>query len=179
MLACRNVLTSIQLTSAQRRASLISDLSDIFPIESLDNANLLFTVCGIALPSGNYEISSSVAPSNSIPMDDDTLSSGLGYIAQVVNLLATYLAVPLHYPLHCVGSRSLIQDPISQIKGTKVFPLYSKGVDRFRFDYALFLLNKDIEQLMLSHGMFVMDLAQTLPNLKHLYLTLTSDAPNQ
>lgn len=25
------------------------------------------------------------------------------------------------------------------------FPLYSKGVDTYRFEYAVFLLNKDIE----------------------------------
>jgi hypothetical protein len=25
------------------------------------------------------------------------------------------------------------------------FPLYSKGVDAYRFEYAVFLLNKDIE----------------------------------
>lgn len=27
------------------------------------------------------------------------------------------------------------------------FPLYSKGVERYRFEYAVFLLNKDIEMV--------------------------------
>lgn len=27
------------------------------------------------------------------------------------------------------------------------FPLYSRGVDRYRFEYGVFLLNKNIEQV--------------------------------
>lgn len=112
-------------------------------------------------------------------MDDDTLSSGIGFVAQAVQLLAVYMSIPLHYPLICLGSRTVVQDPISQIKGSKVFPLYARGVDRYRFDYGMFLLNKDIEQLMLENGIVVLDIGQTLPNLKNLLLTLSSDAPDQ
>jgi len=70
------------------------------------------------------------------------------------------------------------------------FPLYPKGVERFRFDYAVFLLNKDIEQvrvvvdfiplclwtnfafclthwpqLLNARGLGVSDLRNTLPNI--------------
>jgi len=50
----------------------------------------------------------------------------------------------------------------------RIFPLYTKGTIRFRFDYAVFLLNKDIECLAESQGLKVMDIRHTLPNLKYL-----------
>jgi hypothetical protein len=55
-----------------------------------------------------------------------------------------------------------------------LFPLYAKGSDRYRFEYAVFLLNKNIEQLMNSQGLNIMDLRHTLPNLKYLILSLVS-----
>ena len=183
-----NVLGSVRVSLAQRRANLVSELSTIFPIEPVQTPSthpgkqqiaakpiggdlLLFSICGIPLPN-----SSALSGPAAAPNDEDSISSALGYVAQVVNILAAYLGIPLYYPLRCIGSRSFVQDPISQIKGPKVFPLYSKGVDRYRFDYAVFLLNKDIEQLMLESGIIVLDLRQTLPNLKNLYLTLSTDA---
>ena len=46
------------------------------------------------------------------------------------------------------------------------FPLYSKGSERVRFEYAVFLLNKNIEQLLNYLGRPVRNLRNTLPNLK-------------
>jgi hypothetical protein len=43
-----------------------------------------------------------------------------------------------------------------------------KGTVRFRFDYGVFLLNKNIERLAESQGLKVMDIRQTLPNLKYV-----------
>ena len=171
----KSVLASVRMSLVQRRAYLVSELASIFPVDAVDPANLLFSICGLALPNATVE----AKPSTSllkIRIDEDSMASAFGYVAQAVTLLAAYLAVPLYYPLRCVGSRSLVQDPISQIKGSKIFPLYSKGVDRYRFDYAVFLLNKDIEQLMIEADVMVLDLRQTLPNLKNLYLTLSTDA---
>lgn len=166
---------SILLSASQRRANLISDLSNIFPVELVDAANVLFSICGIPLPNGDFESQISLQSSTGPDLDEDHVSSALGYVAQAVQLLAAYLTIPLYYPIRCMGSRSLVQDPISQMKGPKIFPLYSRGVDRYRFEYAVFLLNKDIEQIMLEHSIGVMDLTQTLPNLKNIYLTLSSD----
>lgn len=47
------------------------------------------------------------------------------------------------------------------------FPLYAKGVDRYRFEFGVFLLNKNIEQLMNAYGLIVMDLRHTLPNIHY------------
>lgn len=171
----KSVLASVKMSLMQRRAHLVLDLASIFPVESVDAATLLFSICGLALPNASVDVRP-FATMLQYRMDDDSMASALGYVAQATALLAAYLAVPLYYPLRCVGSRSLVQDPISQIKGSKIFPLYSKGVDRYRYDYALFLLNKDIEQLMIESGIVVLDIRQTLPNLKTLYLTLSTDA---
>src|SRR5690606_18992731 len=51
------------------------------------------------------------------------------------------------------------------------FPLYvprGGSSAQFRFDYAWFLLNKDIEALCSSQGLRVVDIRHTLPNLKYL-----------
>lgn len=78
------------------------------------------------------------------------------------------------------------------------FPLYTKGVERYRFEYAVFLLNKNIDIVSLSSGRVreilgirshmtdtylqmmqdanirLVDARHTLPNLKALLLTLSS-----
>jgi len=46
-------------------------------------------------------------------------------------------------------------------------------VDTYRFEYGVFLLNKDIEILMADRDLRAMDMRHTLPNLKNLLLTLT------
>lgn len=44
----------------------------------------------------------------------------------------------------------------------------------YRFEYAVFLLNKNIEQLMNVHKLPVLDLRHILPNLNSLILTLSA-----
>lgn len=129
-----------------RRRQIITLLSQVFPVDAVDSPpsslpdsakHLLFSVLDLPLPNSTYPPS----------MNDDVLSSALGYVAQVVQLLSTYLGVPLHYPIKCLGSRSAVVDLISMMRGPRAFPLYGKGVDRYRFDYGVFLLNKNIEQV--------------------------------
>ncbi|GEM10415.1 uvradiation resistance protein [Rhodotorula toruloides] len=134
--------------SAQiRRTQLITLLSYIFPIEPVESAptkhtqpDFLFSIVDLPLPNSSFPSSYS----------DDLLSSALGYAAQVTQLLAAYLGVPLCYPIQCRGSRSVVFDEISMMKGPRAFPLYGKGVDQYRFDYGVFLLNKNIEQARFS-----------------------------
>jgi len=84
-----------------------------------------------------------------------------------------YMGKGLVYPITYIGSRSLIRDNISAMVGPRMFPLFSKGVDTYRFEYAVFLLNKDIEMLMADRDLRALDMRHTLPNLKNLLLTLT------
>ena len=108
--------------------------------------------------------------------DDDMVSSALGMVGQMVALISAYTDTPLHYPIATAGSRSVIQDGISVMSGPRAFPLYAKGVERYRFEYGHFLLNKDIEQLMNHSGITILDIRNTLPNLKNLIVTLTASS---
>ncbi|EJD04359.1 uncharacterized protein FOMMEDRAFT_19606 [Fomitiporia mediterranea MF3/22] len=158
------------------RTSLLSTLAFIFPIELLSPPDLLYTILGVPLPIPMQ--GSDPAPPLSLPhvpaVSEDGVASALGYAALLVHLMAAYLCQRLLYPITYIGSRSLVKDPISAMMGPRMFPLYSKGVDTYRFEYAVFLLNKDIELLMADRNLHALDLRHTLPNLKNLLLTLTS-----
>jgi len=67
----------------------------------------------------------------------------------------------------------MIRDGISAMVGPRMFPLFSKGVDTYRFEYGVFLLNKNIEMLMSDRDLRALDMRHTLPNLKNLLLTLS------
>ncbi len=155
---CRRLLgTAITDIHGQRRR-ICEELLAIFPIEPTAHP-LLFTVCNLSLPNSTFDDIT----------DEDTISAALGYVALLVNMLQYYLSVPLPYPVSPYGSRSIISDPISILQDNqRTFPLYMKGTVRFRFDYGVFLLNKNIERLAESQGLKVMDIRQTAPNLKYL-----------
>ncbi|KAA1078170.1 hypothetical protein PGT21_029935 [Puccinia graminis f. sp. tritici] len=150
-------------------------LPNLEPTQSLSNKSPLSSA---AIGTTGTTPSLMIQFFNSKPLDlaDDDLivSTALGFVAHLVQLLALYLAVPLLYPVNFIGSRSLVSDLVSRIPGPRSFPLYFKGVDRFRFEYAVFLLNKNIEQILYHQKVVVSDLRHTLPNLKNLFLTLES-----
>ncbi|KAJ7456454.1 hypothetical protein FB451DRAFT_1048357, partial [Mycena latifolia] len=157
------------------RTTLISTLSTIFPIELLSPPDLLYTILDVPLP---IPLSASdPAPPLTLAahkdVTEDAVATALGYVAQVVQLLAAYLGKGLVYPITCIGSRSMIRDGISAMVGPRMFPLFSRGVDTYRFEYGVFLLNKDIELLMADRDLRALDMRHTLPNLKNLLLTLT------
>lgn len=157
------------------RTTLLTILSTIFPIELFSPPDLLYTILDVPLPIP--VTSSDPGPPLTVlthkEVNEDTVATSLGYAAQVVQLLAAYLGKGLVYPVTCVGSRSLIRDGISAMVGPRMFPLFSKGVDTYRFEYGVFLLNKDIEMLMADRDLRALDMRHTLPNLKNLLLTLT------
>ncbi|KAI0090044.1 UV radiation resistance protein and autophagy-related subunit 14-domain-containing protein [Irpex rosettiformis] len=169
-------LTLLRSQLAPIRNELLTSLAFIFPIELLSPPELLFTILDVPLPipSGPTD----PAPPLSVPsrkdVTEDSVATALGYAAQLVQLLAAYLGQRLIYPVTCVGSRSVIKDGISAMVGPRMFPLFSKGVDTYRFEYGVFLLNKDIEMLMSEHDLRALDMRHTLPNLKNLLLTLTN-----
>ncbi|KIJ68818.1 hypothetical protein HYDPIDRAFT_107065 [Hydnomerulius pinastri MD-312] len=166
--ALRNRLPSI-------RTSLISALSTIYPIDLLSPSELLFTILAIPLPIpfNANEPAPPLSLASHKEVTEDAVATALGYAAHLVQLLAIYMGKGLVYPITCVGSRSLIRDNISAMVGPRMFPLFSKGVDTYRFEYGVFLLNKDIEMLMADRDLRALDMRHTLPNLKNLLLTLT------
>ncbi|XVF37987.1 hypothetical protein REPUB_Repub20aG0058800 [Reevesia pubescens] len=117
-------------------------------------------------------------------------ATGLGYVAHVVSLIASYLQVPLRYPLRLGGSRSYINDHAPSVELTSSdlswntaisanvkpaeFPLFLEGQDTTRAAYAVFLLNKDIEQLLNFIGVKSLGPRHVLANLKELLRTVQS-----
>ncbi|EPE30712.1 hypothetical protein GLAREA_03679 [Glarea lozoyensis ATCC 20868] len=168
---CRIMVGNTTTDIHQQRRRICEELLNIFPIEPTTSP-LLFTICGIPLPNSQFD-----------DADEDHVSAALGYVARIVDMLQYYLNVPLPYPITAYGSRSIIKDFISILQDNqRTFPLYSKHTLRFRFEYGVFLLNKNIERLAESQGLKVLDIRQTLPNLKYLLYVCsagTSDLPTR
>ncbi|WCJ33186.1 hypothetical protein M5689_014562 [Euphorbia peplus] len=116
-------------------------------------------------------------------------STALGYVAHAVSCIASYLHVPLRYPVRLGGSRSYIHDfapsvetPSSDLSSSfssastkpMEFPLFLEGQDTTRAAYAVFLLNKDLEQLLNYIGVKSLGPRHVLANLKELTRTIQS-----
>ncbi|KAI0651426.1 UV radiation resistance protein and autophagy-related subunit 14-domain-containing protein [Trametes meyenii] len=173
----RSKLASLRGLLPIIRSNLISVVSFIYPIDLVSPPDLLFTVLDAPLPIP--VAATDPAPPLSLlahkDVTEDSVATALGYSAQVIQLLAAYMGHRLVYPVTCVGSRSMIKDGISAMVGPRNFPLFSKGVDTYRFEYGVFLLNKDIEMLMTERNLRALDMRHTLPNLKNLLLTLSDN----
>lgn len=161
-----------------QRRRICEDLQKVYPIQPIKNKALAFTIRDLPLPNSE-EIDGS---------PPETIAAALGHVAHILQLLSFYLGTPLPYPVNPRSSTSTVYDPISLLpsearkattvegeKTLRTYPLFSRGVPRFRFEYALFLLNKDI-QLMLDtgFGVRVLDIRHTLPNLKYLLYVATA-----
>lgn len=167
--------------AAQRRR-IAGDLDDIYCIRPLQGGkSLAFKIRSLPLPNAE-EL-------DSVPAA--TIAAALGYTAHAVQLLSFYLNVTVPYPVNPMGSSSWMTDPISLLNvaqgpstmlskvlsspADKVYPLHLNRVARFRFDYAVFLLNKDIQLLLeTGFGVRVLDIRHTLPNLKYLLYVATA-----
>ncbi|KAI0666234.1 UV radiation resistance protein and autophagy-related subunit 14-domain-containing protein [Trametes maxima] len=173
----RTRLASLRSLIPIIRSNLISVVSFIYPIDLVSPPDLLFTVLDVPLPIP--VAATDPAPPLSLPthkdVTEDSVATALGYSAQVIQLLAAYMGHRLVYSVTCVGSRSMIKDGISAMVGPRNFPLFSRGVDTYRFEYGVFLLNKDIEMLMAERNLRALDMRHTLPNLKNLLLTLSDN----
>ncbi|XP_039001944.1 UV radiation resistance-associated gene protein-like isoform X2 [Hibiscus syriacus] len=117
-------------------------------------------------------------------------ASALGYVAHAVSLIASYLRVPLRYSLRLGGSRSYINDHAPSVEPASsdlssdtafsanvkqaVFPLFLDGQDTTRAAYAVFLLNKDIEQLLNFIGIKSLGPRHVMANLKELLRSVQS-----
>lgn len=138
------------------------DLLAIYPIESISDKALAFTIAGLHLPNSKFD-----------DIDRELVAAALGYTGHLVYILSFYLSVPLPYPIKPHMSSTFIQDPVSSGLSRRTFPLYPVNV-QYRFEYGVFLLNKNIEVLMNRFGLRVLDIRHTLPNLKYLLYVLTA-----
>lgn len=189
------LLQQEQKSLCARRWHLMNHLSNLYCISTLDLQ--LPAENGLSGQKRISDSSSNLAICD-VPLDpnicrrrnatdrdqDELAATALGYVAHVVALVAIYLDVPLRYPVQPAASRSFIRDMDSftltkedrkrgQAQGVctlgkEDFPLFSEGVERTRFAYGVFLLNKDIEQLLNAHGINAVGPRHTLQNLQKL-----------
>ena len=84
--------------------------------------------------------------SQSSPIADRDTSIALGFAGEIVSIASRILDVPLRYPVVLRGSHSQVAD------GDKTFPQFvDNGKEaRTRFAVGVFLLNKDVHQLLAS-----------------------------
>lgn len=157
----------VQDDIAGQRGRLCEDLQAVYPIEPVKGKALLFTIRGLPLPNSEFE-----------DAKEDVTSAALGYVAQLVSLLSLYFDMLLPYPIKVSGSTSTIDDPLAMSSanrpGPRTYPLFMKAVVRYRFEYGVFLLNKNIEILSNNIGIKPLDIRQTLPNLKYLLFVATA-----
>lgn len=166
--------------------------------------------------SGEFAGSSSVSTSSDLPVESLTISglqlfappvkklgffsdkqafqssaAAIGYVAHIVKLVASYLDIPLRYPIRLGGSRSYVQDYAPSVEPSIIesgafgvgglqkpvveFPLFLEGQDPTRSAYAVFLLNKDMDQMLSYIGVPSFGPRHTLPNLKWLIRSIQSD----
>ena len=161
-----------------QRRRICEDLQRCFPISPVPHESLSFTIHGIRLPNSD-ELDAASQP---------TVAAALSLVGQAVASLSIYLQQPLVYDIHPHGSASTVTDSISLLQTNssttwsskdsdklRTYPLFSQGVPRFRFEYGVFLLNKDIQFLLHTfYNVRVLDIRHTLPNLKYLLYVATA-----
>lgn len=151
----RGLLWQVQSMVRIRQTRIILELSQIFPMQQMKNQN--YTICNLELPS----------KSDFSGADEEAVATALGYVAHLTFMIAKYLEIPFRFPMQPMCSRSTIKDQISNAgdRDRTTFPLFAKGSPRPQFDHAVFLLNKNIQQLLTHCGLPVADPTNTLSNL--------------
>jgi hypothetical protein len=173
----RESVVTLQRRILPIRASLITTLASLLPIDLISGSDLLFSILDapLPIPLGTTDPAPPLLLPSYKEVNEEGVATALAYAAFVVQLLAAYLDKMLVYPITFCGSRSMIRDGISAMVGPRMFPLFSRGVDTYRFEYGVFLLNKNIEMLMSDRNLRALDMRHTLPNLKNLLLTLSDE----
>ncbi|EGD72277.1 hypothetical protein PTSG_11573 [Salpingoeca rosetta] len=154
-------LKEVLLARDMRQAVLVLELYSVYHVKPITED--LCSIMGIELPNGTFT-----------DRDDDAIATALGYVSHLVLMISKYLQLPLRYPIKLLGSRSSITDDIAFDRSDRPrrFPLYPRVKDRSMFERGVFLLNKDVQQLLEHHGIGVRDALATLPNIRRLMLLL-------
>ena len=139
---------------------------------------MLENFLGIALPY-------SVFPRGSTSTIFDPLSSAAELGLSASSSLTSYVLQSHNQigskPPSSISSASEETDqvpgpPTPATHPSRLFPLYQTSTPAKRFRWGIYLLNKDIEELMAQSGCRVLDPRNTLPNLKFLLTVLASGA---
>lgn len=173
-----------------RRWRLVGDLAKIFPITSVDGGGNA-SQSKQKLQIGDLALDLGPGPTELKSMRTEDLendAAAYGHVAQICVQLAAILDVRLRYPICPSLSRSYICDfqqvPVkpgraserSDRRATRLarieFPLFMDNLgegDRTRYTYGVFLLNKNLAQLLNAHGENSVGPRHTLQNLKRIF----------
>lgn len=105
-------------------------------------------------------------------MQEEQVSTALGYLVHTVALMSKYLRVPLRFYPRFMASRSAMTDEAGG--AVLAYPLYWKGVDLAAFHTALSMLRRDIRQLLHSQGITCTE-PSMLAQLLRLYAVLLDE----
>eukprot|EP00002_Diphylleia_rotans_P031066 TRINITY_DN6431_c0_g1_i2.p1 TRINITY_DN6431_c0_g1~~TRINITY_DN6431_c0_g1_i2.p1 ORF type:complete len:500 (+),score=74.26 TRINITY_DN6431_c0_g1_i2:50-1549(+) len=148
-------LDRIKFSLSKRRTYLVSQLRSILPIAKSTDGKT-YKILTLRIPNGEF-----------LGSDEEIEAAALGYVCLLVTTLSKYLDVPLRYPMKFMGSRSLIYDFIT-IQSSSEFQLYLKGAESQRYEYAVHLLSRNVEQLLNTQSINVSKLRSILPNIQML-----------
>lgn len=112
----------------ETRKESLTQLSEIFPIS---HKNGSYTIAGLSLSS----------------TDEHEQTFAYSLTCELLMLLSGLFEIPLKYPITRVGGHHAIFDPVSVITGSRAFPLFPSSL-LYRFEYAVLLLNKDIQMIL-------------------------------
>jgi UV radiation resistance-associated gene protein len=115
-------LAALRSRLTPTRTTLLSVAASIFPIELLSTPDLLYTIVAVPLPIplSAADPGPPLTMASHKDVTEEGVATALGFVAQVVQLMAAYLGEVLVYPITCIGSRSLIKDGISAMVGPRM-----------------------------------------------------------
>ncbi|XP_062198102.1 vacuolar protein sorting 38-like [Phragmites australis] len=210
----RGRLKNLEQKLLMRQQHMITQVAQIYPVKPLDEqspdhkpsltSNIIKTSNAESMsPNGSQnrplailglqlsKLSVKKASYFSDKTEFQKSTTVLGYAAHAVSLIASYLNVPLRYPLRFGGSQSYVLDHAPSVEPSSItsvlssvprntsmrtmeFPLFFDAQETTRSAYAMFLLNKDIEQLLNYIGAESLGPRHVLANLKQLTTIIQS-----
>jgi hypothetical protein len=136
-----------------RQHQLVSNLQYIFPI-TRGKTDRDYIINDITLDLNNIT-----------DFDEEMISTALGFVSHLVTMISKYLEIPLQHPYALMGSRTYIKEEMAHFIE---HPLFYRCIDRIElFEYAVYLLHQNVEQLMDRLGL-EMASKSALPNLYKL-----------
>ena len=163
-----NALLTIESVMNTKCVDLVFQLQEIYPLQTINDELCL----------RNIPLSQLLQRMQQVPNDVKThedIATCLGHAAHLTMLLSRYLHVPLRYQIMPVGSRSYIIDEITTmpVHEPPYFPLFIQRAEKYRFDYAIMLLNRNIEQILNVLNEYEYATKDVLKNLLLIYEKLS------
>lgn len=153
-------IQKIKLQILTRTSTLLQDLWQIYPITEFPDQRG-YSICDIHLPnSKNFD-----------GHDETMISTALGYVVHLMEVLCDILDVPLLFPLKNYGSRSVISCNIRNQTFSLHIESFKSNKESTSLSNGVNLLNLNIVELRSIFGMQTNDISDTLGNLysfKHM-----------